>query len=59
MMDTTKAWMALWQVCLIGTLIIFVAMAVVVSIGGFRDIRKLFRSLDAEDQDDAQVREDT
>ena len=39
-------WELIWQVCLIGSLIAFSVMAVIVSIGGARDIRRMLRRLE-------------
>ena len=38
-------WILLWKVVLIGGIVLFAALAVVVTIGGARDIGKLIRSL--------------
>jgi len=38
-------WIILWQIVLIGSLILFAGMAVWVSIGGFFDIKRLFKSI--------------
>ena len=38
-------WIDLWTVFFFGSLVIFAGLAVVVSIGGFFDIRSLFRTL--------------
>ena len=38
-------WIILWKVVLIGALILFGGMAVWVTIGGFFDIKRLFRRL--------------
>jgi len=40
-----KYWIILWQVVLVGGLLLFGAMAVWVTIGGFFDIKKLFRRI--------------
>ncbi len=42
---TLQQWMFVWKVVLIGGISLFVVLAVVVSIGGFFDIRRLFRTL--------------
>jgi hypothetical protein len=38
-------WVILWKIVLIGALILFGGMAVWVSIGGFFDIKRLFRRI--------------
>ena len=38
-------WITLWKVVLIGSLAIFAVMAVVVTIGGYFDIKRLFATL--------------
>ena len=42
-------WIAFWKYCLIVALILFFALAIFVTIGGARDIRKLFQRLDEDD----------
>ncbi len=44
-------WILLWKVVLIGGIGLFAALAVVVSIGGARDIAKLLRTLRAQQTD--------
>ncbi|MDC0935779.1 hypothetical protein OAS39_05800 [Pirellulales bacterium] len=46
-------WIFLWKLVLIGGVALFAALAVVVTIGGARDVRKLLRKL-REQQDDIQ-----
>ena len=41
-------WICLWKIVLIGGVGLFVALAVVVTIGGAYDVRKLFRTLREE-----------
>ena len=38
-------WMLLWKVVLIAGLVLFAGMAVWVTIGGFGDIKKLFKRI--------------
>ena len=38
-------WINLWTLFFLGSLALFAGLAVIVSIGGFFDIRSLFRSL--------------
>ena len=38
-------WIVLWKIVLIAGVALFAALAVVVSIGGARDIKKLFQQL--------------
>jgi len=42
------SWMLLWKIVLIGGIGLFAALAVVVTIGGARDVRKLFQTLREE-----------
>ena len=39
------SWMLLWKVVLISGISLFAVLAIVVTIGGFFDIRRLFRKL--------------
>ena len=41
-------WILLWKIVLIGGVALFTALAVVVTIGGAFDIRRLFRTLREE-----------
>ena len=41
-------WILLWKIVLIGGVILFTALAVVVTIGGALDIRRLFKMLREE-----------
>jgi hypothetical protein len=43
-------WELLWKVVLLATLAAFAAMAVLVTIGGARDIRRLLRRLGDDEQ---------
>ncbi len=45
---TVQHWIMLWKIVLIGGISLFAVLAVVVSIGGFFDIRRLFRTLRAQ-----------
>ena len=38
-------WILLWQMLLIAGLVLFAGMAVWVTIGGFRDIKRLFEKI--------------
>ncbi len=38
-------WITLWTLVLFGTMAIFTILAIVVTIGGFSDIKALFRTL--------------
>jgi len=40
-------WLVFWTVLLIAALTLFAGLAVVVTIGGFFDIRTLFRSIES------------
>ncbi len=42
---TMDHWILLWKVVLIGGTSAFAILAVVVSVGGFFDVRRLFRTL--------------
>lgn len=44
-------WLLLWQVVLITSLVLFAISAVITTIGGALDIRKLFRRLREDDTD--------
>ncbi|MEA3224351.1 MAG: hypothetical protein U9Q07_00240 [Planctomycetota bacterium] len=47
-------WISLWEIFFFASLAVFSVLAVVVSIGGFFNIRSLFKSLsDRSEQDDA------
>ena len=41
-------WSIIWASCLIGSLAIFAVVAVVVTIGGAADLRRMLRRLDDE-----------
>ncbi len=43
-----NGWMDFWGALLIVTLVFYTVMVVYVSIGGFKDIRQMFRSLSAD-----------
>ena len=45
---TLQQWMLIWKIVLIGGISLFAILAVVVSIGGFFDVRRLFRTLHAQ-----------
>ena len=45
---TLQQWILLWKIVLIGGTSLFAILAVVVSIGGFFDVRRLFRTLHAQ-----------
>lgn len=51
-MSKIEFWMLVWKICLVGTLVVFAGLAVWVTIGGARDIRKLVARL--RDGDDKQ-----
>ncbi|MHC4169809.1 MAG: hypothetical protein ACYSWQ_22915 [Planctomycetota bacterium] len=49
-----KFWIDFWTIFFYASLAVFAALAVVVSIGGFFNIRSLFKSLsERSDKDDA------
>ena len=43
-------WIGLWKLCLILGLVAFAAMAIVVTVGGASDIRKMISSLREPDE---------
>ena len=45
---TLQQWMLSWKIVLIGGISLFAILAVVVSIGGFFDVRRLFQTLHAQ-----------
>ena len=47
-------WIDFWTCTLIAALAVFAVLAVVVSIGGLRDIKMLFRSIEAKHARDEQ-----
>ena len=54
-----EAWIILWKVVLIGGISVFAVVAVVVSFFGFLDIKKLFKTLDAEhEQEDQEAKKE-
>lgn len=48
---TIEQWMMVWKVVLIGGISLFALLAIIVIIGGFFDIRRLFRMLRAQQAD--------
>jgi hypothetical protein len=44
----TWDWATIWAVVLVVTLVLFAVLAVVVTIGGFKDVLAMFRELDAQ-----------
>ena len=50
-MSKIEIWMLAWKICLVGTLAMFAATAVWVTIGGARDIKRLLARLrDSDDE---------
>ena len=43
-----QSWVTLWGILLIAALTLFAGVAIVVSIGGFADIREMLRRIDKE-----------
>ena len=41
-------WIDFWGALLVATLVLYALMVLYVSIGGFKDIRRMFRTLSAE-----------
>ena len=44
-------WIDFWGALLVATLVFYALMVVYVSIGGFKDIRQMFRSLSGDGDD--------
>ena len=47
-MMNMEFWIHFWRIVLVAALAVFAVLAVVVTIGGFRDVLALFRSIDAQ-----------
>ena len=47
-MESVSAWATFWGWTLVITLAVFALLAVVVAIGGFFDVRELFRTIDEQ-----------
>lgn len=47
------SWLTIWTTVLLGALVVFVAIVVIVAVGGARDLRALFVSLREPRDDDA------
>jgi len=45
-------WITVWSILLAGGIGIYAVMAVLVAIGGAKDIRKLFRAMDKETREE-------
>ncbi len=45
-------WLVVWTVVLTLTLLVFSVLVVVVALGGWSDIKAMFRALDADDDGD-------
>jgi len=45
-------WITIWSILLAGGIGIYAVMAIFVAIGGAKDIRKLFRSMDKKKRDE-------
>ncbi len=50
--ETYSTWETIWKLLFISTLVVFAAMSVWVTIGGYKDLKKLFSQLENENQDD-------
>lgn len=46
------SWELFWAVLFAGTMTVFFALSVVVTVGGFRDVKAMFRSLRARHDGD-------
>lgn len=47
-------WELIWKILFVTTLIVFSAMSVWVTIGGYKDLKSLLEQLDENDQEDSQ-----
>ena len=54
-MNATEIWMAIWKWVFVVGVSLFAIMAVYVTIGGVRDIKRLFRRLDEAHARDEQA----
>ena len=45
-------WITIWAILLVSGIGIYAVMVVLVAVGGAKDIRKLFRSMDKEKRDE-------
>ncbi len=52
-------WQTLWTIVLILGLLIFAVLSVVVAIGGYADLRALFRDIDAQHQSSKDAGDET
>ena len=43
-----SGWLTFWEILLVVSLAVFAVLVVLVTIGGFRDIRSMFRALDEQ-----------
>jgi len=43
-----NGWLGFWTALLVGGLLTYACLAVAVTIGGFKDIRRMFRALDEQ-----------
>lgn len=50
------AWATFWGWLFIFVLVVFALLAVVITIGGFFDVKALFKSIDEQSRDDQQPR---
>ena len=44
----TDIWMSVWKFCLIGVIVAFGLLAVITTIGGAADLKRMFQRLDEE-----------
>lgn len=45
---TTDFWPMFWTVVFVASLVIFAGVTIVVAVGGYRDLRAMFRNLDEQ-----------
>lgn len=50
--ETIGAWETIWKTLFIVTLIVFSGMSIWVTIGGFKDIKKLLKSLSETEENE-------
>ena len=47
-----ETWTTIWTVVFVATIVVFAGMAVWVTIGGFQDLKAMFRDLKADREQD-------
>ncbi|MCA9266105.1 MAG: hypothetical protein KDA60_19730 [Planctomycetales bacterium] len=51
-MDNIEVWSEFWKYTLIVVLAVFAGLAIAVAIGGFFDVKSLFRTIDEQHKND-------